>query len=404
MNILRRLPLSRLLLLLRARGRDRRLRDRARARARLGGRRRRRSRCAEAVHDALAAPAGRRRQREHQAHQPPARRRQPRDRRRRRRPSSPPARCSRAPPDGCGSPRTAACASSCSPKRATPRSSTTATPLLALRRLDQHALPLHARRAQTAASGRPSRPRRSHEAPTVAKIEEAISHLRRARRASPARRPTDVAGQPAYTVRVSPKEGGSLIGGAELSFDAAHGVPLRAAIYSTDQLRAGDRTGGHRNLLRPGRRLGVRLHAAAGREGRRSQARPTQARPNRQPSTGDGASSPKLTTHGHGLATIAVLEGKAKDGGKPTQRASKACRRSRSTASTRSELRDRARHAAELRALRRALPGRRLGRRRPPSRRSRGASSVTRRERAAGPGAGASSSATRRSWRSTTST
>ena len=63
-------------------------------------------------------------------------------------------------------------------------------------------------------------------------------------------------------MRVSPKEGGSLLGGAELSFDAVHGVPLRAAVYSTDELRAGDRTGRHRNLLRPRRQLGVRIHAA----------------------------------------------------------------------------------------------------------------------------------------------
>ena len=45
--------------------------------------------------------------------------------------------------------------------------------------------------------------------------------------------PTDIAGQAAYTVRVSPKETGSLIGGGELSWDAANGVPLRAAIYSS---------------------------------------------------------------------------------------------------------------------------------------------------------------------------
>ncbi len=45
--------------------------------------------------------------------------------------------------------------------------------------------------------------------------------------------PSDVAGQPAYTLRVSPKEGGSLIGGAELSWDANNGVPLRAAVYSS---------------------------------------------------------------------------------------------------------------------------------------------------------------------------
>ena len=70
----------------------------------------------------------------------------------------------------------------------------------------------------------------------VAKIEEAISQLRQHATVSGAT-PTDVAGQPAYTVRVSPKEGGSLFGGAELSFDADNGVPLRAAIYSSTSAR-----------------------------------------------------------------------------------------------------------------------------------------------------------------------
>jgi outer membrane lipoprotein-sorting protein len=73
---------------------------------------------------------------------------------------------------------------------------------------------------------------RSHEVPTVAKIEEAISHLSKHANVSGAT-PTDIAGQAAYTVRVSPNESGSLLGGAELSWDAVHGVPLRAAIYSS---------------------------------------------------------------------------------------------------------------------------------------------------------------------------
>ena len=71
-----------------------------------------------------------------------------------------------------------------------------------------------------------------HEAPSVAKVEEAISNLRKHVGLSEAS-PTDVGGQPAYTVRVSPKESGSLIGGAEVSFDSVHGLPLRAAIYSS---------------------------------------------------------------------------------------------------------------------------------------------------------------------------
>ncbi|HEX3510887.1 MAG TPA: DUF2092 domain-containing protein [Solirubrobacteraceae bacterium] len=72
----------------------------------------------------------------------------------------------------------------------------------------------------------------SHEPPSVAKIEEALGRLRKHVDVSEAS-PTDVGGQPAYTVRVSPKEAGSLIGGAELSFDADHGFPLRTAIYSS---------------------------------------------------------------------------------------------------------------------------------------------------------------------------
>ena len=65
----------------------------------------------------------------------------------------------------------------------------------------------------------------------MAKIEEAIAHVAKHADLSGAT-PTDVGGQPAYTVRISPSHNGGLIGGAELSFDAVHGVPLRAAIYA----------------------------------------------------------------------------------------------------------------------------------------------------------------------------
>jgi hypothetical protein len=79
---------------------------------------------------------------------------------------------------------------------------------------------------------RRSSPDDQHEAPSLAEIEEGIAKLSEHAGVSGAT-PANVAGEPAYTVRVSPKEGGSLIGGAELSFDAAHGVPLRAAVYSS---------------------------------------------------------------------------------------------------------------------------------------------------------------------------
>ncbi len=48
----------------------------------------------------------------------------------------------------------------------------------------------------------------------------------------PAPPPTDVAGRPAYTVSVSPKHDGGLLGQAQLAWDAVKGVPLRFAIYA----------------------------------------------------------------------------------------------------------------------------------------------------------------------------
>ena len=89
-----------------------------------------------------------------------------------------------------------------------------------------------------------SEPDRS-EVPSVTAIEEAIAKIRKHAGLSGAT-PTDVGGRAAYTVRLSPSEGGSLIGGAELSFDAANGLPLRAAVYSSTttapviELAAGD--------------------------------------------------------------------------------------------------------------------------------------------------------------------
>ena len=44
--------------------------------------------------------------------------------------------------------------------------------------------------------------------------------------------PTNVGGMPAYTVALSPKHDGGLLGAVEVSWDASHAVPLRAAIYA----------------------------------------------------------------------------------------------------------------------------------------------------------------------------
>jgi outer membrane lipoprotein-sorting protein len=86
---------------------------------------------------------------------------------------------------------------------------------------------------ETTSGGSGSTSRAAHgKIPTVAEIEEGVSDASKHADISGAT-PTDVGGQAAYTVRVSPKENGGLIGGAELSWDAVHGVPLRAAVYST---------------------------------------------------------------------------------------------------------------------------------------------------------------------------
>jgi len=67
--------------------------------------------------------------------------------------------------------------------------------------------------------------------PSVAQIQSAIDKLAGvASVAGPT--PTTIAGEGAYSVRLEPKANGGLLAGAELAWDATHGVPLRAAIYA----------------------------------------------------------------------------------------------------------------------------------------------------------------------------
>jgi outer membrane lipoprotein-sorting protein len=44
--------------------------------------------------------------------------------------------------------------------------------------------------------------------------------------------PRNVAGQPAYKVKLTPKHDGGLLGDVQLAWDASHGIPLGIAIYS----------------------------------------------------------------------------------------------------------------------------------------------------------------------------
>jgi outer membrane lipoprotein-sorting protein len=71
--------------------------------------------------------------------------------------------------------------------------------------------------------------------PTVAQIQQKLTDAMGHADLSGAI-PGDVAGHAAYSVRISPKHDGGLLGGAELAWDAATGVPLRAAVFA-----AGDR-------------------------------------------------------------------------------------------------------------------------------------------------------------------
>jgi outer membrane lipoprotein-sorting protein len=68
--------------------------------------------------------------------------------------------------------------------------------------------------------------------PPLGEIEEAIGKAEKHAELSGAI-PSDVAGQAAYTLHVSPKHDGGLLGGAEIAWDATHGTPLRAAIYAS---------------------------------------------------------------------------------------------------------------------------------------------------------------------------
>jgi outer membrane lipoprotein-sorting protein len=150
-----------------------------------------------------------------------------------------------------------------------------------------------------------------HSVPSVAKIEEAISHLEKHATVSAAM-PSDVAGQPTYTVRVAPRESGSLLGGAELSFDADNGAPLRAAIYSSTSQSPVIELAATEVSFSPvpasvfdftppadAKVQELHLDTSAGHT-----------------SSSDSGEKPKLTAHGSGPSTIGVLEEKLPAGSK----------------------------------------------------------------------------------------
>jgi outer membrane lipoprotein-sorting protein len=83
---------------------------------------------------------------------------------------------------------------------------------------------LPAQKSGTAKSG-------TDKIPTVAQIQTQLNQLMQdVHVLGPM--PRNVAGQPAYKIKLSPRHDGGLLGNIQLAWDAAHGVPLGIAIYA----------------------------------------------------------------------------------------------------------------------------------------------------------------------------
>jgi outer membrane lipoprotein-sorting protein len=149
-----------------------------------------------------------------------------------------------------------------------------------------------------------------HEAPSVAKIEEAISHISSHATLSGAV-PADVAGKAAYTVRISPSRNGGLIGGAELSWDASTGLPLRAAVYAKGSSAPVIELAATEISYEP---VPSSVFDIATPPGAKVQEVSTPkedagpSTPSGRATPGGGGTKPKITTHGEGLEAIALLE------------------------------------------------------------------------------------------------
>ena len=79
---------------------------------------------------------------------------------------------------------------------------------------------------------RERRAERNHKVPSVSRIQQGLNRARKHKLDISGPTPGNIAGQPAYTVRVGPGEPGGLLGAVELAWDAARGLPLRVAVYA----------------------------------------------------------------------------------------------------------------------------------------------------------------------------
>lgn len=147
-----------------------------------------------------------------------------------------------------------------------------------------------------------------HGVPTAQEIQEALAHATAHGATISAATPTDVAGQPAYTVRISPTHNGGLIGGVELSWDATNGAPLRAAIYSSTSAAPVIELAATAVSYGPVENSVFELNPPANTKIEEIAAphEPSSGQP--APRDSGGYSKPTVTTHGEGLAGIAVIE------------------------------------------------------------------------------------------------
>lgn len=150
-----------------------------------------------------------------------------------------------------------------------------------------------------------------HNPPSVTQIEEGIARLSKHALVSHAM-PTDIGGQPAYTVRISPREHGGLIAGAELSWDAENGAPLRAAVYSTASSTPAIELAAREVSFGPVESSA--LNFTPPENAKLHELKP----PSSQSGSGSGSSTtsgshPHVTLHGKGLEAIALLEANASE-------------------------------------------------------------------------------------------
>jgi outer membrane lipoprotein-sorting protein len=204
--------------------------------------------------------------------------------------------------------------------------------------------------ASTTAAHRKAADKKQDTIPSVSQIQSDLNKLAQHLNVSGAI-PGDIAGRPAYTVQVSPKHDGGLLGDAQLAWDAVRGVPLRFAIYASGdgspvlELKATDISFGSVpssvfSISPPSGAKVVKVSAPSSHTATtRKEARHRQVSgvaavahhlhfpllapstlvrlPRRSVTLLDWAGSPAaLVTYGQNLGGVAVIEQSAKSGGK----------------------------------------------------------------------------------------